>query len=63
MAGALKSFGGNKDLAIASWTLGVGGTNKLFKGGGIKAVRGAFLDVKHPKYGTVGDYIDFVNRF
>jgi hypothetical protein len=64
LAGAIKVFHGNADLGIASWTLGVAGTQRLFSSGGMQAVRGALLDRGHPGYGTVGpNYIDVVKRF
>jgi hypothetical protein len=59
----MRAFNGNRDLAIASWTLGVAGAGRRFDAGGMRAVRSALLDAKHPNYGTVGSYIDFVNRF
>ncbi len=64
LAGAIRTFHGNVDLGIASWTLGVAGTQRLFSSGGMQSVRGALLDRGHPGYGTVGaNYIDIVKRF
>ena len=64
LSGALTTFHGSQDLAVASWTLGVGGTRRLFSSGGMQAVRGALLDRNHPSYGRVGpNYIDIVNSF
>ena len=64
LAGAIKTFNGDSKLAIASWTLGVGGTRHLFSSGGMEGVRNALLDRGHPEYGRVGpNYIDPVSSF
>ena len=56
--------GGNVDLGIASWTLGVGGTRHLFSTGGMQAVRSAWLDRNHHDYGQVGpNYVDLIKGF
>lgn len=60
----MKAFNGSSDLAIASWTVGGGGTRKAFKKGGMQGVRNLLLDKKNPSYGRVGpDYIDIVKSF
>jgi hypothetical protein len=60
----IQAFGGNTDLGIASWTLGLGGTRKLFSGGGMNSVRNAWLDRNHHDYGQVGsNYIDVIEAF
>lgn len=60
---AMRTFHGNADLAIASWTLGTTGAQRLYTTGGMSAVRGALLDKPHPEYGRVGpDYVDRVKR-
>jgi RHS repeat-associated protein len=41
LAGAIKTFNGNVDLGIASWTHGAKGTQRLFSSGGMQAVSGA----------------------
>jgi len=64
LASAVKTFGGNSSLAIASWTVGVGGTRAAFKTGGVQGVRNLLLDKKNPSYGRVGpNYIDIVTSF
>jgi len=60
----INTFHGNQDLAIASWTMGVHGTEKLYASGGMQAVRSAELirgAPNGPKVGT--NYIDVVNSF
>jgi len=60
----MKTFNGSSSLAIASWTVGVGGTRAAFKRGGMQGVRNLLLDRKNPSYGRVGaDYIDIVKSF
>ncbi len=64
LAGAIKTFHGNVGLGIASWTLGVAGTQRLFSLGGMQSVRSALLVRYHPEYGRVGpNRIGFVKRF
>ena len=64
LSSRIKTFNGNVDLGIASWTLGVRGTQRLFSSGGMQAVRGALLNRYHPGWGTVGpNYIDVVKSF
>ncbi|QMV20115.1 hypothetical protein GOB94_16605 [Granulicella sp. 5B5] len=63
LSGNISHFNGNVDLGVAAWTLGRGGTSHFFNEGGMPAVRGALLSAKHPDYGTVGGYIDFITSF
>ncbi len=64
LSGDVKTFGGNLDLGIASWTLGVSGTQKLYGAGGMDSVRDALLSTRHPEYGSVGpNYIDPIESF
>ena len=64
LSGEIQSFGGNVDLGIASWTLGVGETRHLFTSGGMNSVRSAWLDRNHHDYGQVGpNYIDVIQAF
>jgi RHS repeat-associated protein len=63
LSGNISHFNGNIDLGVAAWTLGRGGTSHFFNEGGMPAVRGALLSAKHPDYGTVGGYIDFITSF
>ncbi|HVA55080.1 MAG TPA: RHS repeat-associated core domain-containing protein [Gammaproteobacteria bacterium] len=64
LSNAIKTFHGNVDLGVASWTLGVGGTRRLYSEGGISEVRNALLDKNHPDWGRVGpQYIDVVKRY
>ena len=63
LSGNISHFNGNVDLGVAAWTLGRGGTSHFFNEGGMPAVRGALLSAKHPDYGTVGGYVDFITSF
>ncbi|MGH9615678.1 MAG: hypothetical protein ACRD28_02970, partial [Acidobacteriaceae bacterium] len=64
LSSAISTLHGNLDLGIASWTLGVRGTQKLFSSGGMQSVRGAWLDRNHHNFGQVGpNYIDVVKGF
>jgi len=64
LASAMKTFNGNTGLAIASWTVGVGGTRATFAAHGMQGVRNLLLNRAHPSYGRVGpNYIDFVTSF
>ncbi len=64
LSGNIRAFHGNVDLGIASWTLGVSGTQHLFSSGGMQAVRNAWLDRTHHDYGQVGpQYIDLIKQF
>ncbi|WP_306590026.1 RHS repeat-associated core domain-containing protein [Geothrix sp. 21YS21S-4] len=64
LSGAIKTFHGNTDLAIASWTLGAGRTQSVFAKEGMDGVRNRLLDARNPSYGRLGiNYIDIIRSF
>ena len=64
LAKATKSFKGNIDFAIASWTVGLTGTRAEFEAHGMEGVRNLLLDAKHPSYGRVGvGYVDAIKSY